>query len=515
MARQQSGFGRFGLLLAIAVVGTLADCGGGAPNPDPPTSPSPPTDTLSGTVTFKGNALSGATITAFDTNSNAVYQTATTDANGNYSFAGIRTFGNVPIDYQFWVNKPGYGFYPAVGSGGRVTRADYTGQFAGNGITDIAIYFTVVDYLALPNSSVSGADFTAYNGSNPRVSVANTGQQASYFFGDDASQRRGVAWSAATRFTDNQDGTVSDSLTGLTWLKNAGCFSPTTWADALTDVHQLASGACGLTDGSSAGEWRLPNLDELESLVDVSTSNPALPTGNPFTNASNSIYWSSTSYFGGQGGSANAWAIRLSDGRYMNDGSSNLKATASNAVWAVEGNGGGAGQLQATGAYVVFGSGDDASIRAGVPLTYPRWIDNGNGTVTDTVTGLIWLKQADCIRGAWTDAITAVDSLANGQCGLTDGSIAGSWRMPNRNEMQSLADRMENNHADFFDQAYTWKANQTLYQAAIFTNFIAFQYYWTSTTDAADVSEAWTVFSCDFGVYDTPKSEAGYTLAVR
>jgi hypothetical protein len=41
------------------------------------------------------------------------------------------------------------------------------------------------------------------------------------------------------------------------------------------------------------------------------------------------------------------------------------------------------------------------------------------------------------------------------------------------------------------------------------------EYYWTSTTDAAKVSEAWTVFSCDFGVYDFAKANAGYSLAVR
>jgi hypothetical protein len=42
-------------------------------------------------------------------------------------------------------------------------------------------------------------------------------------------------------------------------------------------------------------------------------------------------------------------------------------------------------------------------------------------------------------------------------------------------------------------------------------------YYWTSTTDAADAtgSTVWTVFSCDYGVYDQPKSVTGYTLAVR
>jgi hypothetical protein len=50
---------------------------------------------------------------------------------------------------------------------------------------------------------------------------------------------------------------------------------------------------------------------------------------------------------------------------------------------------------------------------------------------------------------------------------------------------------------------------------AVFTNFIQLEYYWTSTTDASDTSSAWTVFSCDFGVYDTPKANTGYTLAVR
>ncbi|MBV8635324.1 MAG: hypothetical protein JO002_12595, partial [Burkholderiaceae bacterium] len=50
---------------------------------------------------------------------------------------------------------------------------------------------------------------------------------------------------------------------------------------------------------------------------------------------------------------------------------------------------------------------------------------------------------------------------------------------------------------------------------AVFSNFAQFQYYWTSTTDAAASTEAWTVFSCDFGVYDMAKSASGYALAVR
>ena len=50
---------------------------------------------------------------------------------------------------------------------------------------------------------------------------------------------------------------------------------------------------------------------------------------------------------------------------------------------------------------------------------------------------------------------------------------------------------------------------------AIFSNYVVSDYYWTSTTDAADPTQAWTVYSCDFGVYNIPKSDLRYSLAVR
>jgi len=258
----------------------------------------------------------------------------------------------------------------------------------------------------------------------------------------------------------------------------------------------------------------MPNLNELESMVDVSASNPAVPAGSPFKNVANATYWSSTSYWGGETGSPQAWAIRMSDGRYMNDSASDVKATAVNQVWAVKGTGGGVIKLARTGMYVVFAAGDDGSMQAGVMAPYPRFIDNSNGTVTDMVTGLVWLKRASCIQGDWASALATVSTLASGQCGLSDGSTAGQWRMPNRSEMQSLQDRMMNNHAQWFAQT-DYNSDGSVFQAAILSGFIASQYYWTSTTDAANVGEAWTVYSCDFGVYDVSKTNTGYTLAVR
>ncbi|MEI6126135.1 MAG: DUF1566 domain-containing protein, partial [Pseudomonadota bacterium] len=60
-----------------------------------------------------------------------------------------------------------------------------------------------------------------------------------------------------------------------------------------------------------------------------------------------------------------------------------------------------------------------------------RFVDNNNGTVTDTRTGLIWLKKANpCYRKDWADAVAYCSSLKNGGAGLTDGSAAGQWRLP-------------------------------------------------------------------------------------
>ena len=60
-----------------------------------------------------------------------------------------------------------------------------------------------------------------------------------------------------------------------------------------------------------------------------------------------------------------------------------------------------------------------------------RYVDCGNGTVTDTVTGLVWLKDASCLGSApWAAANNLAAALAEGDCGLTDGSVRGDWRLP-------------------------------------------------------------------------------------
>ena len=488
-------------LLTIIGLCALSACGGGGGSgpTNNSTAGAPVYSSLSGTVVdTNGTPLSGVTISAYHHNDHTTV-TATTDVTGSYTIAGLDTVTNA--DYEIYAGKTGYGFYPSnTDPAGVVDKFDFNG-----------LYRTVIRFLSMPAHNVTAANFTAYAPGTKTASLPRTGQTTNYASGDDFSSNKGVAW-PGTRFTDH--------LTGLVWLKNAGCYSAEVWSAALTHANQLANGACGLTDGSTAGQWRMPNANELESLVDVSQANPSLSSGHPFINVSQtSAYWSSTTYTALP---SNAMSIRFTDGRWINgidpnDGSfNNSKTTSANTMWAVKSGSAGTIQVLATGVYsgqggASFGTNDDASLKKGAPLTSPRFIDNGDGTLSDTVTGLTWLKKADCINQSWSSALTTINNLASGQCGLTDGSTAGQWRMPNRQEMLSLSDR-----APTFPQADYFNGNGgSVALPIIFNTFIVSDYYWTSTTDTADTNQAWTLYSCDFGVYNIPKTDIRYSLAVR
>jgi Protein of unknown function (DUF1566) len=148
--------------------------------------------------------------------------------------------------------------------------------------------------LAGPPAPVAQTGQTqCWDPSGSRIDCAGTGE--------DGDIQAGVPF-PTPRFTDHLNGTVTDHLTGLIWLKNAECFGPQTWADALTAANTLADDPtstttdCGLTDGSEAGDWRLPNIKELQSLIDYDQHDPALPAGHPFSLVDGGYWWSSTTH---------------------------------------------------------------------------------------------------------------------------------------------------------------------------------------------------------------------------
>jgi len=148
-----------------------------------------------------------------------------------------------------------------------------------------------------------GSGWGYQTGSYPVSAVPRTGQTTSYGFGDDGDLRKGMEW-PTPRFIDHLDGTVTDQLTGLIWLKNANCFGALDWKTALKKANALHDGCpdcseirgdCGLSDASGLGQWRMPNIKELQSLVDFGRESPALPPGHPFTSVQSVYFWSSTS----------------------------------------------------------------------------------------------------------------------------------------------------------------------------------------------------------------------------
>ena len=120
--------------------------------------------------------------------------------------------------------------------------------------------------------------------------------------GQDGDFKAGVAW-PSRRFTVGtgaRAACVTDNLTGLMWVRSPSSVNDT-WVNALTAADNLT--LCGFSD------WRLPNLNELESLVNSEAANQATFLNDQgFTGVQADYYWSSSSY---AGNTADAWFVDM------------------------------------------------------------------------------------------------------------------------------------------------------------------------------------------------------------
>ena len=154
-----------------------------------------------------------------------------------------------------------------------------------------------------------------------------------------------------------------------------------------------------------------------------------------------------------------------------------------------------------------------------------RYKDNGNGTVTDCKSGLVWLKDADCKGTAndvtpgeygltWVAATKWTAGLGNGICGLTDGSSAGDWRLPTKAEWEAMV--ADAKSSGYYHPALTNSAGTAKWSEGDVFNHVRGDYghYWSSTQAQNYTYTAWHMYTYS-GNMILPNSTHSYVWPVR
>jgi len=282
----------------------------------------------------------------------------------------------------------------------------------------------------------------------PSSGLPDTGQTQSYTgtFGEDSDYTINPP-----SYTANGNGTVTDNVTGLMWQQEDDGTAYNWYRASGTYDATYNAGTvdvCGSLTLGGFSDWRLPDVTELSQIVDRGTSSPVINA--IFTNAKGNFYWSATRQ---AESTTRAWTVNFWNGA---DG------TQSGSV--------------STNMYVRCVRGAEA---------VHTFTDNGNGTLTDEATGLLWQTQDNNATLPWEGALTYCE-------GLTLGGQTG-WRLPNVNELRSITDLARRDPA--IDPAF---AGTDL------------SYYWTSTTNAGATGNAWSVLFLLGSVESWDKTDTNY-----
>jgi hypothetical protein len=320
----------------------------------------------------------------------------------------------------------------------------------------IILNFTLVCAAASMNQS-SGLPKTAV-----RYPIVDTGQKTFYsdekkirkpdggddFYGQDAHYIINNP-----SYTDNNDGTITDNVTGLVWQKVMG--EKMSFEEAVKQFKDFKL--------AEYDDWRIPTIKELYSLIKftgkvegqriidpfIDTEYFDQPHGNTHLGERqiDAQTWSSTEYVGRtMRNDETIFGVNFVDGRIKGYPKYNPRTGEPNKM------------------YFRF-------VRGNTAYGKNSFVDNRDGTITDSATGLMW-QQPDSKKGMnWEDALKYAESL----------ELAGhdDWRLPNAKELQSIVD-------------YTHSV-QTTGSAAINPIFETteikdpegnrqFPYFWTSTT---------------------------------
>jgi hypothetical protein len=307
-------------------------------------------------------------------------------------------------------------------------------------------------------------------------------------------------------YQENGDGTVTDLVTGLMWQK-----SPDLNGDGLINVadklsYNEALAAADTFSLAGYTDWRLPSIKEMYSLIVFSGIDPSGYEGNetddmvPFidtdyfdfaygdTEAGERLIdaqmASSTLYVGTtMNGDETMFGVNFADGRIKGYGTGPLP-----------------GQQQDKQFYVMY-------VRDNVDYGINDFVDNGDGTITDNATGLMWMQDDDGEGMVWEDALSYAEA--------SDFANYNDWRLPNAKELQSIVDYSR------APSVTNSAAIDPIFNCSVITDEGGednYPFYWSGTTHAnwtENNSGAWGAYVClgsGLGFMEEPPMSGNYIL---
>ena len=259
------------------------------------------------------------------------------------------------------------------------------------------------------------------------------------FYGQDA-QYTGITPS----YTDNGDGTINDNVTGLVWTQEISSYAMP-WSDA--------AGYCESLETGSVTDWRLPSVKELWSLRDYSQGWP----------------WIDTDYFylvgdGSDLAQHHSWSSDL----YLVESDYQNEQVVGDPAWIVNDW---TGHIKAMSGsrFVRCVSGDEYGIN--------DFVDNGDGTVTDNATSLMWSQDDSGVAMYWEEALAYAENA----------TIAGydDWRLPSAKEIQTLADYSVTEIPAMDTSVFNLtEVTNTVYDGdEVIDTQVNYPFYWTNTSN--------------------------------